>query len=224
LSRPKRTVLIATLILAIILPAAAQTADQQAAIDNLTKSIQANPKNYEAYFDRSAAYLRHRKFELAIADVTKVIELLPDPDQYKLSKMFGLRAAMKLKWGKLASALADVDKALSYQRLAEVVAVRLSILLDMGVEPSAKELQEGGGESEDPRVLLRSGDSFASERKFVGAMARYDDYLEFGGDNAVYQMRRKAVFCKMDDRDAATRAHNLANPGKKLPAGADPCK
>jgi tetratricopeptide (TPR) repeat protein len=50
-------------------------------INDLTKAIELNPQDKEAYFNRANAYIDLEKYQEAIADYTKAIEL--DPEYHK---------------------------------------------------------------------------------------------------------------------------------------------
>jgi len=48
------------------------------AVEAFSSAIELDPSNYILYSNRSAAYLNLKKFQNALEDATKVVELKPD--------------------------------------------------------------------------------------------------------------------------------------------------
>src|SRR5262245_43744071 len=90
--------------------AALEAGDYKAAVENLTKAIEQNPKHFEAYAFRAAAYERLEQFAPAAADLTRCIELLP-----RSAYPYHARGAVHFKLGKFKESLADFDKYLELE-------------------------------------------------------------------------------------------------------------
>ena len=81
--------------------------DYKKAEETLTQAIQYDKNNYEAYYYRGCARVNAMKYEEAIADFEKAIELKPDyADAY-------------FNMGKTYFLIHDEDKACEYYKLAD---------------------------------------------------------------------------------------------------------
>ncbi|MDX1921068.1 MAG: tetratricopeptide repeat protein, partial [Candidatus Caenarcaniphilales bacterium] len=85
--------------------------DYKQAIVHYTKVIEANPKPEsklsEAYLKRGISYLKTEKFEEALKDFDKAIELTPN-----LEQAYNQRGLAKANLGKQEEAIKDFDKAI----------------------------------------------------------------------------------------------------------------
>lgn len=82
--------------------------DTREALRNLTRAIELDPKNVEAYFVRAALLGNLHHYEEAAADYSRVIELEPDHATALNNRAYNLALAGK----ELEQSLADVEKAL----------------------------------------------------------------------------------------------------------------
>lgn len=97
-----------------------QNGDLEKGIDSFTTVIQAEPDNAEAYMLRALAYVSTEQFQIAIADITVALNLLPETYHsdravvFPLTEWFlyTLRGNMYAELDDNAQALADYDAAL----------------------------------------------------------------------------------------------------------------
>jgi tetratricopeptide (TPR) repeat protein len=79
--------------------------DFDKAIDNFTKTIEINPNDADAYYNRGIAYGKKGEFDKAIVDFTKAIEINP-----KYADAYNNRGMAYRKKGELDKAIADYTK------------------------------------------------------------------------------------------------------------------
>ena len=86
--------------------------DYQKAIDKYSKSIDINPRNYSAYYNRSIAFTYLNKLDLAISDLTMIEKLYPND-----STIFYNRAMLYFTLKKYKQALNDFTISISRKKI-----------------------------------------------------------------------------------------------------------
>lgn len=81
------------------------------AIEDYRMVISLDPTDSDAYSGRSFLYIRSEKTYLALEDMNKAIEFLPDnADNFELSVLFHARSRIYEQLGEYENALADLDQ------------------------------------------------------------------------------------------------------------------
>lgn len=83
----------------------AESGDYEAAIRGLSKVIQKNPDNADAYFNRGLSFFRAKNYQEAIKDLDKCIYLEP-----KATNAYGLRGAANINLSNFHDSIKDFDK------------------------------------------------------------------------------------------------------------------
>lgn len=128
------------------------------AIDHFSKALEQDAFNVGIRFNRATCYLRLQKYDEAIKDLSKCIELAPDVTQAYMQ-----RAAAYAATRQRPLALQDVDTVIARDSVfprAHVLRARLT--MDMGLDTMAA--------CRDFRTALRLGDSTAL--KFMPTQCR----------------------------------------------------
>lgn len=84
-----------------------------AAVEDYSKAIELDKTNLKAYFNRAAAYNQMDRDDLAMADLTYVLD---NVGELAWSDIYILRSAIYQKQGQLDAALGDLDKAMSKEK------------------------------------------------------------------------------------------------------------
>jgi tetratricopeptide (TPR) repeat protein len=220
LNIPHRLLLIAALTFVSVSLANAQAAAPEPTIADLTKAIQTNPADPQNYYLRSQAYAAQKKFDLALADAGKLIELLPKDSRRNVSAAYAVRGVIYRQQGKLTEALNDFDTA--SRTFPDITATvnRVEILLDQGKEPDESDLIQASTNTNNPRFYLARGDRFLKQGKYAFALNLYNDYLKHGGDKKTGLQRRLQVFCKSGDTSSVNAFAERTASGQII----DPCK
>lgn len=82
--------------------------DFQAAIDLLTKVVEANPNEVEAFYNRGLAYVQLKDYEKAIADYSQVLKLDSNDDEAYYN-----RGLARVELGDDAGAIADFTEVIT---------------------------------------------------------------------------------------------------------------
>jgi lipoprotein NlpI len=84
---------------------ALEAREYQKAVEHFSAAIAKDPKNYEAYWFRGAAYDKLGRLDVALVDCDKALELMPEA-----AGVFNVRGAVQFKRGKFKESLDDFDK------------------------------------------------------------------------------------------------------------------
>ncbi|HKH20237.1 MAG TPA: hypothetical protein VKB53_04955, partial [Gammaproteobacteria bacterium] len=108
MTRAPLKVIFSSILLLSVAYGAKETHDDQAvAINDVSKGIQANPKNAYAYCARAAAHLAQKHTKQAIADATHAITLNPEN-----AEAYHIRGAARFLTNENVAALHDLSEAI----------------------------------------------------------------------------------------------------------------
>jgi tetratricopeptide (TPR) repeat protein len=227
---------IVVMALAFLLSAAVFTKAQSAvapeAIDQLTKSIQAEPANPELYIRRATAYAEQKRYTLAQADATKFIELVTaldwpakEKDRY-LGEAYYFRGGIFRIQGKSNEAMNDFNSAskVSANGHLEAAVGRVEILLEQGKEISTEDYNRVYSYMRSLLWFLYLGDRAFKAGSYNDALNHYYTYMTNGGDSKLGNLRRIKAWCKKGDTESVKSAiaysrdadGNANNPCKQL--------
>lgn len=186
------------------------------AITFYTKAIETFPRMAEAYHRRSVCYSDQKKFDLAIKDLDKYIELQPNR-----SRPYLWRAEANVQKGNSKEALSDINKAInaSPEKAGEYILYRgdLHVRLKHFKEALADYEALLQKNSQDDTIWLRKGNVLMSLADYSGAYQAYSKTIDLTVDEGApaYLARAKALDKLGKTKEAAQDRQEAARLQRK---------
>ena len=169
------------------------------AIENYSKAISFNPEYATAYLNRSSAYLGQFKWDLALADINKAIELDPKISgkaYYNRAGIYNLRN----QWDK---ALADYKIATELRsNYHEAHFNRGIVFLKQGNWKSAIEDLEAVAkiDSENAQAYSNLGFAYMKLRQWNNALEKYGQSIAINADDGKVYYNRAMIYARTGNR------------------------
>lgn len=175
-------------------------------IERLTRAIDLDPKNAEAYFNRGIAYANKGELNNAIADYDKAIELNPENLNAYL-----VRGSVHANRRELNKAIADYDKAIELDsENSTAFFVRGSAYAGKGEFDNAMADYDKAItlDSASPDAYLGRGTVYLQKDEWDNAIADYDKVIELNPKSSATYVNRGTAYVKKGELDNAIIDYN----------------